>query len=285
MKVLDIPQGSPEWFDARRGVATASEFHRFVNASGGLMTSREVTPEFEKALARLETEYNKAGLPAKVKFTSALGVFVESTRAKAKLFDAGFDKAGETKTAVRFKSDETRAIEFHHPPELSDGAKQYAAELVAESIGWLKDDFAGSPDIERGHQLEAMARNFLSFEIGEDVEEVGFVLSDCGRYGSSPDGMTASGAAVELKCPDFHTHARYLIDGGGVPDRYRTQVHGHMFVTEADHCWFESYVTTPKLLPILVKVERDSFTDRLGSAVKAFCEHVERYKTEFIEQS
>jgi hypothetical protein len=32
MKVIDCLQGSPEWFEARRGIPTASEFHRIITA-------------------------------------------------------------------------------------------------------------------------------------------------------------------------------------------------------------------------------------------------------------
>lgn len=35
MQILDCDQGSPEWFEARAGLPTASQFHRFVTAARG----------------------------------------------------------------------------------------------------------------------------------------------------------------------------------------------------------------------------------------------------------
>jgi hypothetical protein len=35
MEILDIPQGEPDWFEARAGIPTASEFHRFITPARG----------------------------------------------------------------------------------------------------------------------------------------------------------------------------------------------------------------------------------------------------------
>jgi hypothetical protein len=35
MQILDIPQGEPDWFEARAGIPTASEFHRFITPARG----------------------------------------------------------------------------------------------------------------------------------------------------------------------------------------------------------------------------------------------------------
>ncbi len=163
---------------------------------------------------------------------------------------------------------------------LSQGALTYASEKLAESVGWAKDEFKGSPDIERGHQLEDMARNFLAFELGEDVEEVGICLSECERYAASPDGLIGGAIPIELKCPDFHTQIRRHLDGGGLPSDYKAQVHGQMIVTGAPYAWFCSYVVNAQIPNLLIKVERDSYTENLKKSVMEFCDRLEVLKTE-----
>jgi hypothetical protein len=165
---------------------------------------------------------------------------------------------------------------------LSVGAKTYAAEKIAEGLGWTKAEFAGSPDIERGHQLESMARSFLAFELGKDVEEVGICISDCGRYAASPDGMIGGTVPIEVKCPDLHTQVRRMLDGGGLPAEYKAQVHGQMIVTGAPYSWFCSYVVDTRVPNILIKVERDEYTTKLEESIKDFCDRLEILKGEAL---
>lgn len=188
---------------------------------------------------------------------------------------AGVPTASEFKRFVNERGELRRPRAKSSNQPLSDGGMTYIAELIAESIGWQKSEFLGSPDIERGHQLEDRARKFLAFEIDDDIEEVGFCLSDDERYGASPDGMTSEGVPVELKCPDYHTQVKYLMAQNGtpaVPFEYVAQVHGHMLVTGADACYFCAFTMHPKLAPILLKVERNEITERLAESVAEFCD-------------
>lgn len=212
MKILNVVQGSNEWWDARKGRPTASEFKRFTTPSGKL--------------------------------------------SKAKTGDG-----------------------------LSQGATTYASELLAENFGWIKSEFSGSPDIERGLQLENMARNFLAFEVGEKVKEVGICISDCGRYAASPDGMIIGGIPIELKCPDMHTQIRYLMNGGGIPSDYLAQVHGQMVVTGAPFAWFCSYVADARIPNILIRVERDTYTESLKGAVEEFCDRLEAIRQDLGKEA
>jgi hypothetical protein len=154
--------------------------------------------------------------------------------------------------------------------ELSTQATDYACELIAESIVpphyWRKEDFQTTA-MANGTRTEREARNYFELETGKDVEQVGFVLSDDGRFGCSPDGLVQPQEGLELKCPEHKRHIRYLIDGV-VPPAYRPQIHFSMAVTKRPAWWFMSYaVGCP---PLLLKVEADDYTLKVATAMESF---------------
>ena len=161
--------------------------------------------------------------------------------------------------------------------EYAKGADSYAAELIAESVGWYRS-FQGSPDTERGHYLEKEAKRWFRLRYGKQAEDVGFCLSDCGRYGCSPDGMIGA-VPLEVKCPDTHTFIKWRI-AGGLPDDHKAQVHGEMFVTGADRAIFLAYTDNPYLENIMLEVERDAFTEKLGECVLRFCDRLDELRKE-----
>jgi hypothetical protein len=195
MKVHDCVQLSPEWFEARRGIPTASNFDRII------------TPKTMK---------------------------------------------------------------------LASAADDYIAELIAEvfHIGPLSDlQTPMSRAMLHGVDSEPAARAFYSLETGCDVQQVGFITTDDGRAGSSPDGLVGDEGCIEIKCPQGKAHVVYLL-AGGLPSEYRGQVHGNLLVTGLAWCDFLSYCEG--LPPLLVRVTADAFTAALRAALEQFHE---RYQT------
>ena len=276
MKIIDCIQGSDEWWQARKGRPTASEFDRIGFGER----------HFDSAeLAKYEVHLESLGSPAKLKTNRVLGAFVEISKANLKTFGdlpKTFQELQVMSNAVRYSTTRTELLNRNAKRELSEGAQTYAAELAAETLGWAKTEFKGSPDIERGNQLESMARSYLAFELGQDISEVGICLSDCERYAASPDGLTVETIPVELKCPDQHTQIKYLMNGGGLPPQYKAQVHGQMIVTGAPYAWFCAYVGDSRIPNILEKVERDDYTEELKADVEEFCDRLEAIKDEFL---
>jgi len=105
--------------------------------------------------------------------------------------------------------------------------------------------------IEQGRILEQEALPWLTLEKDIAVERVGFVTTDDGLIGCSPDGLIGDNSGIEVKCPNADTHVRYLIDGG-LPREYVAQVHGCLYVTQRPSWLFLSYRRgfTPLLLTI-----------------------------------
>lgn len=139
--------------------------------------------------------------------------------------------------------------------------KTYLARKLAEKwIGGPLPGF-GSIDMEFGQILEQEAIPWLELEHGITVQRVGFCTTDDGKIGCSPDGLIGDDCGLEVKCPNPHTHVKYLL-AGKLPDEYAAQVHGGMLVTGRPRWRFISY---HRHLPALdITVERD---DVCGSAL------------------
>lgn len=161
--------------------------------------------------------------------------------------------------------------------EYAKGAETYINELVSESLGEYRT-FQGTPDTERGIRLEVEAVRWLKLRHGYATRGVGFCLSDCGRYGASPDRLLEDGSPLEVKCPLLKTLIGWRTEWeetGSLPVEHRAQCHGEMFVTGASRCLFLAYSDNPYAEHLLVEVKRDEFTEKLGAAVLKFCDRLE----------
>lgn len=161
--------------------------------------------------------------------------------------------------------------------KLSASADDYAFELVAA----LYDpnppgqDRPASREMMHGLECEPEARSWYELETGSTVRQVGFVLSDCGRIGCSPDGLVGEDGGLELKCPTLKTQAKYLYDGG-LPVEYKAQVHGSLIVTGRE--WWDFLSYAPGLPPLYLRITPDDYTAKLRDALAAFLERLETIK-------
>lgn len=191
MREIECIQGSPEWWEARRGVPTASEFDRIL------------TPIKQKGSA---------------------------------------------------------------------GQDAYIDSLIGDAKDMRPNWFSDRPvtkDMEHGTNSEPQAREWYEFEKGIPVRQVGFVTTDDGRFGCSPDGLIDPDGGLELKCPKPSTHVGYLREGT-LPDKYKPQVHGCLIVT--GRLWWDFLSYAPGLKPLLVRVYPDEFTKRLRQELERFDE-------------
>lgn len=103
--------------------------------------------------------------------------------------------------------------------------KNLLTQLVLERLtGQVQESGYTNAAMERGVQLEPVARRAYEAETGILSESVGFVTHRDLLVGCSPDGLTEDGL-IEIKCPLAAAHLDYL--KGGLPEKYRLQlVHG-----------------------------------------------------------
>ena len=71
------------------------------------------------------------------------------------------------------------------------------------------DDFQTFP-MARGTECEPRARTFYQQTYLTEVKEVGFIESDCGNYGFSPDGLIGENGMMEIKtqCQKKHMYCK-----------------------------------------------------------------------------
>lgn len=156
--------------------------------------------------------------------------------------------------------------------KLSAQALGYACELIEQRVMGVPPlgvEGYTSHYMQAGIDMEPEARAWYAFDREVSVREVGFVLTDDGRFGCSPDGLIGEDGGLELKCPAIRTHARWYLEGG-LPDEHRCQVHGALVVTGRDWWDFVSYARNMPAL--VVRVEPDEFTERMREALDEFHE-------------
>jgi len=157
-------------------------------------------------------------------------------------------------------------------PSASQGP--YIDSLIDEQLNpqWSVEDSDSyvSPDMQNGINNEPQARNWYgTFGPGEEVRQVGFCLSDCGRFGCSPDGLVGEDGALEIKCPSQQVHEKYL-RLNRLPPEYKCQVHGTLIVTRRKWIDFLSYSPVDDVNCLLIRVFPDAFTELLEKELNKF---------------
>ena len=209
MKIIDVEQGTKEWFKARAGIPTASDFSKIITSTG-------------KRSSQITT---------------------------------------------------------------------YAYQLASEVISELDDNYK-SIDMERGNELEYDAVQEYREYTFNHVEHKGFLKTDNGNAGYSPDGLIGNDGILEIKCPMQKTHTKYLAKNELPPD-YVAQVQGGLFVSERKWCDFVSY--NPKhngdMRLFIKRIERDevfiqALSEGLENIILMRNKHIKdikiRYKTKTI---
>jgi hypothetical protein len=154
--------------------------------------------------------------------------------------------------------------------DFSKSARGYAMYLVAETmLGQTLESLDHIEWIARGKELEPQAARVyqaLNDLDDADMRAVGFVTTDDGMVGASPDRLVLDGG-LEIKCPAPHTHIGYLLDGPN--DAYRPQVQGQLYVAELE--WVDFFSWHPAMPPARVRFYRDEpYIQKLQSALVEF---------------
>jgi exodeoxyribonuclease (lambda-induced) len=98
--------------------------------------------------------------------------------------------------------------------------------------------------MQRGKELEPLARAAYEARTGELVEELGFVLHHSLLAGASPDGLVESAGLVEIKCPISHSQLAKIWAGNDVSD-YTDQVDWQLWVLQRQ--WCDVVIYDPRL--------------------------------------
>lgn len=148
--------------------------------------------------------------------------------------------------------------------------------LISEKLTGEMEQIYTTADMQRGIDLEPLARNDYKDFTGFDVREVGICLSDTKDYlAVSPDGLIYGDdqdelkpiGGLEIKCPKSKTHIKY-IRTGIIPKEYKAQILHYFIVCESIE-WldFVSYDPRVTIRPLnIVRVTRVELFDDLVKA-------------------
>jgi hypothetical protein len=132
-------------------------------------------------------------------------------------------------------------------------------QLVVERLtGRLQEDAYINAEMQRGVDLEPMARDAYERRTGCFMQATGFLAHTEHLAGCSLDGHVGDfDGIVELKCPKSATHLRYL-RSMTVPVEHMPQITHNLWITGARWCDFVSFDDRfPEPLQLFVtRVER-----------------------------
>jgi hypothetical protein len=153
---------------------------------------------------------------------------------------------------------------------LSEVARKYAYRLVAEKLlGRPLEKPPGTPwAMERGKLLEPAAIEQYAFINDVELRQVGFVTTDDGRVGCSPDSLIIGAkGGLEVKCLLDEGHMGLLIDGPG--DTFKPQVQGNLAGCELEFWDLHGY--HPDLPSRTIRTYRDEpYIAKMGAALTEF---------------
>lgn len=157
----------------------------------------------------------------------------------------------------------------------STSADKYMNTLLAEQLLGVPMDDASSGFMVRGSVLEKRAVSYYELLNEATTEPIGFMTTDDGRAGASPDRSVGDNGLLEIKCPAAATHIGYLLDAEGIG--YKVQVQGQLWIAERE--WSDTLSFNPDLPPALVRQYRDEkFIKDLAAAVRQFVDAIDEAK-------
>lgn len=151
--------------------------------------------------------------------------------------------------------------------------RKYLLTLAGEAItGECAESFSNA-HMERGHVMEADARNLYAFDHDVEPQLVGFMRR--GRAGCSPDSLVGDNGMLEIKSKLPHLQLDVL-EKGKLPSEHVAQVQGQLWIAGRDFCDFVSY--WPKLPLFCIRVERDdAYISALKQAIADFVGELDVY--------
>jgi putative phage-type endonuclease len=124
---------------------------------------------------------------------------------------------------------------------VSASRKNYMMQLLCERLTWRKEEGFTSAAMQRGTDLEPIARSAYEVDKGVMVIETGFVpCPGIEMAGASPDGLVGEDGLVEIKCMNTAQHVEFLRTGK-IDSGYELQMLFQMICTGRAWCDFVSF--------------------------------------------
>jgi hypothetical protein len=154
---------------------------------------------------------------------------------------------------------------------LSDGAKTYIYEKVAESLTGICEEVFTTPAMQWGIDNEPLAKRHLARLNNWTIEETSFIKIEALNYGGSGDGWIREiNGVLEVKCLNTANHLSEIRDSedlkSNLPKRF-WQVLSDAFLRECDNgvlAWFDPRINNKwGLFTKQFKVEKSDINEML----------------------
>lgn len=255
--LVDFPQRSPEWRQARLGNVTGSEANK---------AFFDVGIQALNALIR-----------------DILGV---------KVLTKGIKESEAYQELLVTNAFELFEAHNQEPPEPA-ARIQYRRLKVAERLTGMEadpEDGFVTYDMKWGIIMEQLAKNTYALETGNLITDAPFMLHPDMRAGASPDGFVTERSTgllgvIECKCLRSHNQLYNIIKTNEIPEEFMVQIHMEIWISGRDFCDFIAYDgRLPNGLEMFVKrVERDDnyITNVLEPQVRRFLADCKKDETYF----
>lgn len=170
------------------------------------------------------------------------------------------------------------------PSGLGVGAISTAKKIAMERMTGkrMASNNYKSSSMSRGNEFEAIARRKYELQYFVKVKQIGFIESDCGTYGCSPDGLEGDDWLNEIKCftnPDLHFD---LLMNKPSKEIDITQIQFNLFTSERKGLKFISFYPEYEPMPVIMRI---FYTDKEMSLVyKKKMELFNNYVTKLMEE-
>lgn len=132
--------------------------------------------------------------------------------------------------------------------------EKFAYFLIAERFLDRKINTFTSVAMENGKIIEEDAAADYELQTGDETSLVGFITTDDGLIGASPDRLVGEEGLLEIKCPMPQTQMEYLATGK-IDREYWPQLQSQLFVSGRK--WVDIISFNPELPRSIIRVERD----------------------------
>ncbi len=156
----------------------------------------------------------------------------------------------------------------------------YLYKLAGERLTGEPMDTFTNAHMERGHAMEAEARQLYAFLNDCEPQQVGFVTN--GPKGCSPDSLVGSDGMLEIKTKLPHLMLA-AHEHGGFPPEHLAQCQGQLWVAERE--WVDLVCYWPRMQPLVVRAYRDEpFIKQLSDEVDRFNDELEALVAKYSPQ-
>lgn len=165
--------------------------------------------------------------------------------------------------------------------------QNYMMQLLCERLTGKREEGFASAAMQRGTELEPVARSAYEIDKGVMTVETGLILHPTIEgFGASPDGLVGERGMLEIKCPNTATHVLTMQSGRHDP-QYEWQMFAQLACADRD--WVD-FVTFDDRMPdelqyACFRLERDEARIRqMETEVKLFLEELAELEHEMRER-